>query len=102
MHVAELRRFQRTRIDEVVTFVFDGRETTATARDIAIGGMFISTPRILPFGSKFETRIAARGDRPEMVLPAVCRWSSSEGMGVQFGLIGAMETHLITEMSRTD
>jgi hypothetical protein len=28
------------------------------------------------------------------------RWTRSDGMGVQFGLIGARETHAITELTR--
>jgi type IV pilus assembly protein PilZ len=32
-----------------------------------------------------------------MALPAVVRWTSKDGMGVQFGLLGARETHEITE-----
>jgi hypothetical protein len=30
----------------------------------------------------------------------VVRWVRDGGMGVQFGLLGAVETHIITEISR--
>ena len=35
-----------------------------------------------------------------MVLPAIVRWTSPVGMGVQFGLLGVRETHAITEIVR--
>jgi hypothetical protein len=34
-------------------------------------------------------------------LDAVVRWNHSGGMGLQFGLLGARETHAIGEMTRT-
>ncbi len=34
-------------------------------------------------------------------LPGVVRWVRDGGMGVQFGLLGALETHVITEIGRS-
>jgi hypothetical protein len=38
--------------------------------------------------------------RAPFALPGVVRWNRDGGMGVQFGLIGARETHAITELTR--
>jgi type IV pilus assembly protein PilZ len=36
--------------------------------------------------------------REEAVVDAVVRWSKPDGMGVQFGVMGARETHALTQM----
>jgi hypothetical protein len=36
-----------------------------------------------------------------MLLPGIVRWTKQDGMGVQFRLLGARETHAITEIMRT-
>ncbi len=43
--------------------------------------------------------VALGGAQPSRV-PAVVRWSKSDGFGVQFGLLGAVETHLIAKLLR--
>jgi len=73
---------------------FDG-----IVRDISIGGMFIeSTESAPPFG----TDITIVGDVPGLSgsarLPAVVRWVKPGGFGVQFGLLGARETHAIAKL----
>ena len=39
------------------------------------------------------------GEPAAFALPAVVRWVRNGGMGVQFGLLGARETHTITELA---
>jgi type IV pilus assembly protein PilZ len=100
----DLRRFQRTPIDEDVTFAPAGADAAkgahGRARDISLGGMFIETKAPLPFGANLSVVIRLSGET--LVLPAVSRWARDSGMGVQFGLLGARETHLITELSRAE
>ena len=40
------------------------------------------------------------GAKEDSKLPATVRWANTEGIGVQFGLMGAKETHLLTEVMR--
>jgi hypothetical protein len=47
----------------------------------------------MPESDKIDVR---RGGR-EMELPAVVRWTDKNGMGVQFLLVGARDTHEISE-----
>jgi hypothetical protein len=44
--------------------------------------------------------ITLPGQKVAFALPCVVRWTGADGMGVQFGLIGARETHAITEITR--
>jgi type IV pilus assembly protein PilZ len=66
--------------------------------------MFIETESPAAFGADVVVHVrlhtAARGEQ-EFALPAVVRWVRSDGMGVQFGLLGALETHAITELTKS-
>ncbi len=99
----EQRRHERSPINQSLTFSKKGTEAAAagTGTDISVGGMFIQTEHALPFGSEIvvKTKIPGGGEAI-FALPGVVRWSRPDGMGVQFGLLGAKETHLITEIAR--
>jgi hypothetical protein len=77
----------------------DGDEVVyARARNISIGGMFIETVRPAPFGSSIVVDLALP-DLPELgKLSCTVRWTNAEGMGVQFGMMGARETHGIVKL----
>lgn len=98
--MVELRQFARTPIDVGVDVALkDGSETfRARARDISVAGMFIHCDRRLDFRTELAVTIILPGEEKERVFPGVVRWSNSEGFGVQFGLLGALDTHAITEL----
>jgi Tfp pilus assembly protein PilZ len=75
----------------------DGRGK-GLARDISVGGMFVQTETPAAFGAEVIVLITLPSDPKEMRLPGVVRWKRPDGMGVQFGLLGARETHAITEI----
>ncbi len=68
------------------------------ARDISIGGMFIEALEILPFGAEITIVGRFPGAKAELRLPAIVRWAKPDGFGVQFGALGARETHAISEL----
>ncbi len=98
--MSELRRYQRAPVDVPVEFVAKGGSERASghATDISLGGMFIQTDRPLPFSTEIVVHVTLPGQRAPFAMPAVVRWAGPLGMGVQFGLIGARETHAITEL----
>jgi uncharacterized protein (TIGR02266 family) len=101
--VAELRRHQRAAIDVPVEFVAKGSSErfAARSRDVSVGGMFVLTATPLPFGADLVLHVTLPGQKAAFALPGVVRWSKTgEGMGVQFGLLGARETHAITELTK--
>lgn len=65
-----------------------------SARDISLGGMFLECEKPLEFG-EIVTLHVNEGTRGQMALPAVVRWSKPGGFGVQFGLLGARDTHAL-------
>lgn len=100
----EKRRHARAAIDLPVSFVVKGKNESKTGigKDLSLGGMFVETETPAPFGADVLVQVrlqTPRGDQ-DFTLPAVVRWVRSDGMGVQFGLLGALETHAITEMTK--
>lgn len=99
----EKRRYARTPIDEPVTFRgADGASATGVAKDIAVGGMFIESASLPAYGATLTITVTIPGDPDAQArdLPATVRWERPGGFGVQFGPLGARETHLITEVAR--
>ena len=98
----DLRRHQRATIDVSVEFVGKGSDTRlrGRAKDISVGGMFIETTEPLAFSSEITVHVTLPSQKTPFMLPGVVRWTRDGGMGVQFGLVGARETHAITELTR--
>jgi hypothetical protein len=96
----EHRRHHRVPFTEAVVFLRKGgaEHTTGQSTDISLGGMFVQTAAPAPFGAAIEIHLHVPGEPSAFVLPAVVRWTGGGGMGVQFGLLGARETHAITEL----
>jgi type IV pilus assembly protein PilZ len=101
--VVELRRYQRAPVDVALEFVAKGstERFAGRAKDISLGGMFVQTSQPLPFGIELVVHATLPGQKGAFALPGVVRWvRAGEGMGVQFGLLGARETHAITELTK--
>ncbi len=101
--MVELRRHQRAPIDVAVQFVVKGTQERqpGQAKDISLGGMYIETQHMPAFGAELVVHVTLPGQKAAFALPGVVRWvRAGEGMGVQFGLIGARETHAITELTK--
>jgi hypothetical protein len=85
---------------EVKCELADGRVLSGVARDVSIGGMYIECPDDLPFGAQLTVVGVLPGMKTEARLPATVRWCKPDGFGVQFGLLGARETHAIAQVPR--
>ena len=57
--------------------------------------MFIEGAKA-PFGAHVSIHVHITGEEAAIVLPGVVRWERDGGIGVQFGLLGARETYIIT------
>lgn len=98
----EQRRYARTPVGSSVSFAIKGASDAhaGTARDISLGGMFVETASAAAFGAEVVVRVTLPGTSEELSLPGRVRWVDGSGMGIQFGLLGARETFLITEVGR--
>lgn len=64
------------------------------AKDVSLGGMFLECEQPPAFGTAITLQID-EGTRTALSLPAIVRWSTDSGFGVQFGLLGARDTHAV-------
>jgi len=80
----------------------DGLQFDAFAKDISVGGMFLEAEEQPSFGTQLTIVGLLPGAKKAVRLPAVVRWVKPGGFGVQFGLLGAVETHVISELMRVD
>jgi hypothetical protein len=96
----ELRRHHRVPFTEPVVFARKGsdKRMSGESTDISLGGMFIKTANGEPFGTEIVIHLHVPGEPSAYALPAIVRWTGVDGMGVQFGLLGAKETYTITEL----
>ena len=71
-----------------------------TARDIGVGGAFVESTEPLLFGTEVVIVARLANGGAVLRLPAIVRWTKPNGFGVQFGLLGARETHALAELSK--
>lgn len=72
----------------------------ATGKDVSVGGMFLEASQAPPFGTELTIVGRLPGAKNDLRLPAVVRWVKPRGFGVQFGLLGALETHVLSELMK--
>lgn len=98
----EQRRYARAPINAPAAFSTKGASERhdGLAKDISLGGTFIETTAPASFGAEVIIHVTLPGSSDAVALPGIVRWVRDGGMGVQFGLLGAVETHLITEIGR--
>jgi hypothetical protein len=101
-HRDEQRRTPRVPIEVPVEFTAKGSldKTPGMSKDISLGGMFIETAFPAGFGASVLVGFALPGKGKPLLVSGTVRWTSPSGMGVQFGMLGARETHAITEIER--
>jgi type IV pilus assembly protein PilZ len=96
----EKREYQRAPLDVTVKITSpEGREWETVSIDISVGGMFLGGLAPLETGSSVTLQFAL-ARLGQVSLPAFIRWSAPSGFGVQFGLLGARETHAIGGLVR--
>jgi type IV pilus assembly protein PilZ len=99
MREPEKREHPRRSVEADMAFqAGEGPRIEARCRDLSLGGMFIETPDPLPYGAVVRVFLRLPSLRGEANIEAVVRWSKPGGMGVQFGRMGARETHGLTEL----
>jgi type IV pilus assembly protein PilZ len=97
--VSEKRKHQRKPIDLPVVFVSaDGVRQTSSFRDLSLGGGFIVTANPPPYETKLELEVHFAGLDGQSRIAATVRWTQHDGMGVQFGVMGARETHALLSL----
>ena len=76
----------------------DGTRRDGVCSNVSIGGMFIETLFVAAFGEEVTVFMTLPGLKNEVSVKATVRWTEKEGMGVQFGTMGARETYALTQL----
>jgi hypothetical protein len=71
------------------------------SKDISIGGMFIESTDQVSFGMELIIVLRLPNTKQDSRLPGTVRWLAPGGFGVQFGNLGARETHAISELLKS-
>src|SRR5690606_10702058 len=101
--VHEKRRHRRVPLEVSVECksVNDSTFTcVALSKDLSLGGMYVISSCIPDFGMKLTVSLTLPGSKAPLHLPAIVRWFSRDGFGVQFEPLGAKETHAITRYTQ--
>jgi type IV pilus assembly protein PilZ len=98
--VKERRTFARKpiHVDVEIVVAPGAPAVKGVCRDLSIGGMYVVTDARVPFGAQVTVLLAVPGTAAAMPVPAVVRWAGPDGLGLQFGLLGAKETHGIAQV----
>jgi type IV pilus assembly protein PilZ len=97
--LSDKRQHPRKVFSSEVTFqVAGGARHEGRCHDVSLGGVFIETDSPLPYGTRVRVFMHLPGLRDESAIDAIVRWSKPTGMGVQFGVMGARETHALTQL----
>lgn len=100
--VVDKRVHPRVPINVDVTCQVEGGASIAgRSRDISIGGMFIESEAPVTFGMQVSIVLRLPNTKQDSRLPGTVRWLNPGGFGVQFGLLGARETHAISELLKS-
>jgi type IV pilus assembly protein PilZ len=86
---------------ELTCEVNGGATVNGLSKDISVGGMFIESDAQLAFGTQVSIVLRLPNTKADSRLPGIVRWLKPGGFGVQFGLLGARETHAISELLKS-
>lgn len=92
--IQDLRRYPRTPVSLTVTLSAGEAEAVGQTVDMSMGGVFVETTLSAPFGAETTITLLLPGIGSTR-LPATVRWTKPGGLGLQFGLMGAKETHAL-------
>jgi type IV pilus assembly protein PilZ len=97
--VSEKRKHSRSLHRAAIAFqVGSGPRQNGICHDVGIGGMFIETLVPAPFGEQVTVYMRLPELKEEAAIKGVVRWTEPDGMGVQFGMMGARETYALTKL----
>jgi len=92
----EHRKSPRIPFSTVVKVTSKEDKWDVSSIDISVGGMYMISDIKPALGTELELEFDTRDVHLEV--PAIVRWTNMNGFGVQFGLIGAKETHAINQI----
>jgi hypothetical protein len=84
-----------------IVIVHDGREISAYTVNLSLGGAFVQTETELAYGTQARARFRLPTLKEDTEVPVTVRWKTSEGLGVQFGSLRALEVWALNQLFKT-
>lgn len=96
------RRRRHSRVDAWihVRFRHGDEQYDGLCVNLALGGMFVQTLQKVPFGEAVTVSLKLP-DGYQLEIPCTVRWVSSEGFGVQHGVLRAKDTKALSDYLAT-
>jgi type IV pilus assembly protein PilZ len=94
------RVHERVECDLPVVLLHDGKEITGRTINVSLGGLFITASQPLPYGTQAKVRLTLPALKEETEIPVTIRWTTKEGMGVQFGSLRAREVWALNQLMK--
>ncbi len=99
--MSESRRVhERVECDLAVVLLYEGREIPGRTINLSLGGLFISAAEPLPYGTQAKIRLTLPALKVETEIPVTIRWTTKEGMGMQFGSLRAREVWALNQLMK--
>jgi type IV pilus assembly protein PilZ len=76
--------------------IADGERVDVHLSDLSPGGAFVDVERPPAFGAKVTLFVLLPNGK-ELAVESTVRWTKPGGMGLQFGLLDARDTYMLTE-----
>jgi c-di-GMP-binding flagellar brake protein YcgR len=85
------RVHERVEYELPVTVLHEGAEYTTVTQNISLGGMSLLTDAPLKYGAEVKLRFRLPALKEDTECSGTVRWVRSDGIGVQFGSLRALE-----------
>lgn len=97
--MTEKRKHPRRPVHPPVAFArIGGERVDAICHDLSLGGAFLECASPAAFGDAVIVYLSLPGVEQEVEVESVVRWTRPGGMGVQFGPMGARDTHALVSL----
>jgi len=93
-----VREHQRVEAEVQADCTSGGQTFRGVATDVSLGGAFIETEQRPQFGSEIRLDLHVGGKLGTLSCSGKVRWSNERGFGMQFGLLGARDTHALVQL----
>ncbi len=84
-----------------VTVAIDGLDVVATATNVSLGGIFVSTEMEVAYGTQGKLTFRVPALKEDAVVDVTVRWVKPGGLGLQFGSLRAIEVWALNQYFKT-
>jgi Tfp pilus assembly protein PilZ len=95
--VAENRRQTRHEVSIPVTLTIDGTPNDCTMLNLSLGGALVAAKAKYPMGRRVRISFHVPSQRDAIEVDATVRWSTAEGIGIQFDGLRARDVWALNE-----